>query len=169
MITYISAWFPLPPPPPQPVHLLLPPSDKPVSWRAISLQQHACRSLYCEQFCALLTELEKWQYIRYIYIYIYIYKMQFHCPLNLFSCSPVHIFTAMPLFTPLLLLTVYVEAEMLIYDQSFPSNVMHADVRIITRSCRTKYALYNVANIMENPIQHSPVQYSSFFTCLKTR
>jgi hypothetical protein len=147
---------------PTPTHLLLPPSDKPVSWQAISLQQHACRSLYCEQFCDILTELEKRQYVRYQK------KMPFHFPLNLFSCSPVHIFTAMSLCTPLLLLPVHVHAEMLIYDQSFPSDLMHAEVRIITSICRTKYALYNVANVMENTIQHSPVQYFSLLTSLKT-
>jgi hypothetical protein len=145
--------------PPTPTHLLFPPSDKSVSWRALSLQQHACRYLYC----AMLTEREKRQYIRYQK------KMQFHCPLNLFSCLPVHIFTAMSLCTPLSLLPIYVHAEMLIYDQSFPFDVMHADVHINTSSCRTKYALYSVVNIMENLIQHSPVQYFSFLTCLKTR
>lgn len=85
--------------------------------------------------------------------------------------SPVHIYTAMSLCTSLLLLPVYVHAEMLIYDQLlvFPSDVMHVEVRIITSSCRTKYTLYSAANIVENLIQHSHVQYFSFLTCLKTR
>ena len=83
----------------------------------------------------MLTELEERKYIRYQK------KIQFYCPLNLFSCSPVYIFTTMYLCTPLSLLPVYVRAEMSIYDQSFPSDVMHADVRNITSSCRTKYTL----------------------------
>ena len=55
----------------------------------------------------------------------------------------------MSLCTPLSLLPIYVPEEMLIYDHTFPSDVMHAEVRNITSSCRTKYALYNVANVTE--------------------
>ena len=56
----------------------------------------------------------------------------------------------MSLCTPLSLLPVFVPEEILIYDKSFPSDAMHAEVRNITSSCRTKYALYNVANILES-------------------
>jgi hypothetical protein len=84
----------------------------------------------------------------------------------LFACT--HLYSHVSLYPSVIVIRIRTRRNVNLH-QSFHSDVMHADVCIITSSCRTKYALYNVANIMENLTQHSPVQYSSFLTCLKTR